>query len=221
MKYCTSFGIENHSIFESLPLEEKKELESKMIERTFKKGETVFRKGSIPEYVWLVKSGRVHLSHHFFQGFCQTVCVASRGDFFCCIPSLDLGRYTADALAAIDSILTGIPISSFHNLLGKHPRFLKDVLVFLCKRMRATEAKLCSQRVPVESRIAGVLIQLSPTYHDHIPMTRQEIADLAGTTVETTIRTLSDFRKKGWIHSRRGLIHVKNIRAIGALLHSD
>ena len=60
----------------------------------------------------------------------------------------------------------------------------------------------------VEQRIAGILIMLSSKFGPELPFTRQEIADMAGTTIETTIRTMTRFKENGIIKSTRGRITV-------------
>ena len=61
---------------------------------------------------------------------------------------------------------------------------------------------------PVERRVAQALLALRKKFGDSIPPTRQEIAELAGTTVETAIRTISRFQQEGWVRSNRGKVHL-------------
>jgi CRP/FNR family transcriptional regulator, nitrogen oxide reductase regulator len=67
----------------------------------------------------------------------------------------------------------------------------------------------------VERRVARVLLRMANTtgqrLHDGsvritVPLTRQDIADMAGTVVETAIRTMSKFQKQGLIETRDGHI---------------
>ena len=64
------------------------------------------------------------------------------------------------------------------------------------------------------------LIQLQKEHGDTLPFTKREIAELAATTVETTIRTISAFAKKGWVSSARGKITLKAPAEIKKLLES-
>ena len=69
----------------------------------------------------------------------------------------------------------------------------------------------------VERRIASVLLKLSEkagvadSEYSKIdfPLTRQEIGDMVGTTLETSIRTMSKFQKQGLVKSSRTHILVK------------
>jgi CRP/FNR family transcriptional regulator len=64
----------------------------------------------------------------------------------------------------------------------------------------------------VERRMAHILLKLADRVGRAdpegvlltIPLSRQDLADMAGTTLETTIRTMSRFRTEGLITTRRG-----------------
>jgi CRP/FNR family transcriptional regulator len=64
----------------------------------------------------------------------------------------------------------------------------------------------------VERRLAHILVKLADRVGRPdpegvlitIPLSRQDLADMAGTTLETAIRTISRFREQGWVKTRRG-----------------
>ncbi|MCL0066060.1 Crp/Fnr family transcriptional regulator [Dehalococcoidia bacterium] len=60
----------------------------------------------------------------------------------------------------------------------------------------------------VEQRIAGILVMLSGKIGPTIPFTRQEIADISGTTTETSIRVISRLKDRGIVSSNRGKITI-------------
>ncbi len=76
----------------------------------------------------------------------------------------------------------------------------------------------------MEQRIAGVLLMLHDKLGPELPFTRQEIADMSGTTVETAIRIMSRLTEEGIIKSTRGRIKVadgeklRRLRAIRRLM---
>jgi CRP/FNR family transcriptional regulator len=55
-----------------------------------------------------------------------------------------------------------------------------------------------------ERRLAQVLVGLSEKFGKTIPLTKHELAEMAGTTVETTIRLLSQLKRDGVLKSSRG-----------------
>ncbi|HLD78788.1 MAG TPA: Crp/Fnr family transcriptional regulator, partial [archaeon] len=170
----------------------------------YAKGETVFREGQPAESVCVVKEGRVHLMKFLEGGQASTTCVMTKGETFCCLPALDRKPYPADAVAAVDSVVVRIPTSAFHELLARNPTFLQDSLCLFCDRLRQVEQKSCMIYDSVERRLAQALLTLSKKFGNTIPLTKHELAELANTTVETTIRVLSHLKKDGIIKSSRG-----------------
>ena len=190
--------------FKRLPLIEQQRLASVSREKRYAKGETIFRAGDPADAVCIVKEGRVHLMKFLEGGQASTTCVMMPGETFCCLPALDQKPYPVDAVAAINSVIVRIPSSAFHELLQHHPAFLQDSLCLFCDRLRQVEHKSCMAYGSVEQRLAQALLTLSKKFGPTIPLTKHELAELASTTVETTIRVLSHLKKQGIIKSTRG-----------------
>jgi CRP-like cAMP-binding protein len=190
--------------FKRLTPSERQRLAAASREQRYAKGETVFREGDPAEAVYIVKEGRVHLMKFLEGGQASTTCVMTPGETFCCLPALDRRPYPVDAVAAVDSVVVRIPASAFHELLERNPAFLGDALCLFCDRLRAVEHKSCALYDAVDRRLAQALLTLSKKFGPTIPMTKHELAELAGTTVETAIRVLSQLRKQRVITSARG-----------------
>ena len=190
--------------FKSLSAAERQSLASASRETHYAKGETVFREGQPAEAVCLVKEGRVHLMKFLEGGQASTTCVMTGGDTFCCLPALDRQPYPADAVAAVDSVVVRIPTSAFHDLLQRNPTFLQRSLCLFCERLRQVEHRSCRVYDSVERRLAQSLLTLSKKFGSTIPLTKHELAELSNTTVETTIRVLSQLTKQGVLKSSRG-----------------
>lgn len=206
------------SPFKGLPLSARQELATVSVERRFEKGETIFREGQPSQSIWLLKAGRVHLVHHLVSGRLSTTCVIVPNELFCCLPALDQQAYPATSVAAEPSIVVQVPTARVHALMAQHPAFTERVLCTVCERMRQIEFKGCRAQDSVEQRVAQALLTLQKKFGSTIPLTRQEIADLVGTTVETTIRTLSHFQEQGWLRSSRGKIELLAPAALQQIL---
>ena len=190
--------------FKSLNPSDRRALASASRQTHYAKGETVFREGQPAEAVCIVKEGRVHLMKFLEGGQTSTTCVMAGGDTFCCLPALDRQPYPADAVAAVDSVIVRIPISAFHDLLQRNPAFLQRSLCLFCERLRQVEHRSCRVYDSVERRLAQALLTLAKKFGSTIPLTKHELAELANTTVETTIRVLSQLKKRGILKSSRG-----------------
>lgn len=204
--------------FKRLPASEQQRLAQVTREQRFAKGQTVFRAGQSSDAVWIVKTGRVHLMKFLADGKVSTTCVMTSGETFCCLPALDRKAYPTDAVAAEDSVVLRIPSEAFHQAMNRVPAFAQQALCLFCDRLRQVEHKSCMVYEPAESRLAQVLLTLSKKFGSIIPLTHQELAEIAGTTHETTTRTLNRFKQQGLIRSSRGKTTLVRPERLQALL---
>src|SRR5258708_23795791 len=69
------------------------------------------------------------------------------------------------------------------------------------------------------SRLAGKLLTLAQEFGDSIAVTRKELGEMAGTTVETAIRITREFEDAGWISLSRGRITIADRPALARPAH--
>ena len=200
--------LKQSDLFARLSARERERVASFSHERSYAKGEVIFHEGRPSDSVWLTIEGRVHLLHHQAEGRVQATCVMTPGETFCCLPALDQGVYPATAVAATKARVLQVPHHLFQEIIKSSPGLLQKTLCVFTGRLRQVEAKGCMIHDPVERRIAQALLALRKKFGDSIPLTRQEIAELAGTTVETAIRTISRFQQEGWVRSSRGKVQL-------------
>jgi CRP/FNR family transcriptional regulator len=190
--------------FKRLTPAQRRQLASTSREVPYAKGDCVFRAGDPADAVCIVKEGRVHLMRFLENGQASTTCVMTAGETFCCLPALDGKPYPVDAIAAVDSTVVRVPTSAFQSLLKESPNFLHDSLCLFCDRLRGIEQKSCMAYDSTERRLAQALVALSEKFGATIPLTKHELAEMAGTTVETAIRLLSQLKRSGVLKSARG-----------------
>lgn len=205
------------ALFKQLTPAQRSHLASVSREKKYAKGETVFREGEPSDAVCVVKEGRVHLMRFLDSGEASTTCVMALGETFCCLPALDGKPYPVDAVAAVDSTIVRIPTKAFHELMQQNPQFLQETLCHFCGRLREVEHKSCTMHDSVERRLAQTLVILHKKFGPTIPLTKHELAEMASTTVETTIRVLSQFKKDGLIKSSRGSTTVAKLEKLRTL----
>lgn len=193
-----------------LPQAERARLAQVARRKRLKKGETLFQAGQPCDTVWVVESGRMQLLSFSDGGRSSSRCLIGPREFFCCLPALDGGPYPADAVASVESTVIGFPRESFVRAMRAVPAFGEAITCLFCQRLRGMEAQGCLAVESVEKRVAEVLISLSRRFGASLPVTRQEVADLAGTTVETCIRVVSRFRERGWVAASRGKLTLRN-----------
>lgn len=199
-------------VLKSLPVDRLAEFEKKMIERKFQKGAPIFLEGDPAEYVWFVKEGHVKAVIHSAEGKDMTLCMVGANSMFgtcCCFGG---GQYPCNSMAETDTTVVAYPMRDFMELLERYPEMSKAVVRALSERLRQSKDMQVFEQESVEKRILHVLVGLVSEFGNTIPLTRREIAEMCGTTVETCIRTFSHLEKEGLVSSTRGKITVRNVR---------
>ena len=200
--------------FDRLPPAEVERLRAAGKLRQFEKGATLFEAGERTDRLYVVLSGRVRLGHLRADGSVRAVCIMQDTDTFCCLPAMDGGPYPVTATAAVDTTVLEIPGRLFRELLHAHPEFSSTALTQFCGRIRDAACESCSVLDEVPARLASRLLQLDRQFKGNIPLTRREIGELAGTTVETTIRCLKEFEAQGWVELGRSSVRVLDAAAL-------
>jgi CRP/FNR family transcriptional regulator len=184
----------------------------------FKKNETIFLEGDSSDWFYLVAEGEVKILKHTLMGKDIILELMSPGDIFGGVAVLDHKPFPASA-QAMESV-TAIRISrqNLLKILEEYPILKLEVVKYFSSRLRdahETLKNIATERV--EKRIASLLLKLSEKtgikeggYRKiDFPLTRQEISEMVGTTVETCIRTISKLQKKGMIKSSDNRIFIK------------
>jgi len=205
-------------LFRTLPQTELTNLATTCELRRFRKGETIFAEGQPAEAVWIVKRGWVSLVKGTPHGGPATIFAITPAEPVCGISAFEHGTYSATAIASTDTQLIKIPSEAFSRLLDHHPALARQVLAICCQRIRRMAEAISLAQAPVEQRIAYVLLRLRRTFGKTIPMTHQELARMVGTRWETSIRTLSIMKRRGWVASSRGRMTVLVPRRLQVLL---
>jgi CRP-like cAMP-binding protein len=173
-----------------------------------------FQEGETSDQVFVAQSGRVRIQHFRPDGTVRTVCMVGPGETFCCLPTLDGGPYPAAAVAAEPSVVLRMPGAIYRDLLEENPAFARTALKLFCGRLREAGCEGCAQADDVGSRVAGKILTLSDKFGDLVPITRKELAELAGTTVETAIRVTREFERQGWLSLARGRFRIVDRAAL-------
>ncbi|MGH7727052.1 MAG: Crp/Fnr family transcriptional regulator [Candidatus Eiseniibacteriota bacterium] len=206
--------LEKSYPFSTLPAAGVKDLVPHVSEESVPAGHMFFAEGEGTDIVFLLRKGRANIQHSRPDGSVRTVCVVGPGDTFCCLPALDGGTYPASAIAAEPSVVYRMPGPLFRGLVEQHPAFARAVLKQFCGRLREAGCEGCARADDAGSRIAGRLVGLMAKFGETIPLTRRELGEMAGTTVETAIRITREFEELGWLELGRNRIRVLDLAAL-------
>jgi CRP/FNR family transcriptional regulator len=115
--------------------------------------------------------------------------------------------------------LLSVTRTDFFTFLRDNPDLALEIITELGQRLREAQNTIRALAMErVEWRIARTLLMLSRKagvveadgVSIDLPLTRQDIADMAATTVETTIRVLSNFKKLGLVETEKGKIIIRD-----------
>lgn len=170
----------------------------------FDRGELVFAEGDASEFFVTIVSGRVKVFKSTPSGKEIILEVFGIGDPLGAVAAYEGTPYPASAMALEPTTCLRIARPDFFTLLEQNPSMVRGVLVGLTHRLVELTRRISELTGGrVESRFARMFLKLADQMGRDdqrgifIPMvlSRQELADLTGTTIETCIRIMSRWNK--------------------------
>jgi len=201
--------LQQSLIFSSLNKEQLAELAGIAIEHSFMPGESIFLEEDAPDRFYIVQEGKVKVLKHSSLGKEFIIAFFSPGEMFGEVAVFEDRPYPASAQAVVETKVLGINSRDFLAFLASHPTIALRIIGILGGRLRDAQNRLrdlAGERV--EQRLSTILLMLASKFGSTLPFTRQEIADMAGTTTETAIRVLSRLKGGGIVRSARGKIII-------------
>ena len=196
-------------IFSSLNEDELTELAGLAIERSLTPDEFVFWDGDAPDWFYIVAEGKVKVLKYSSLGKEFIIAFFGPGEMFGEVAVFENKPYPASAQAVAETKVVGIKREDFLSFLANRPQLTLRIINVLGGRLRDAQGRLrdiAGERV--EQRLASVLLMLSAKLGLTLPFTRQEIADMVGTTTETAIRVMSHLKDRGIIGTVRGKVII-------------
>ena len=197
-------------LFKRLSAEDRTRLAEHAKVRSYAKGETIFAEGDPSDFFFDITAGRVKIFKMTPTGKDVILEIFGAGDPLGAVAAY-MGRpFPASAVAIEDTTCLLIPRRAFFALIEQHPSLVRGLLLGLTFRLVELTnrlAELTGGRV--ESRFARFFLKLAETSGRSdrggtfiaMPLSRQELADLTGTTIETAIRIMSRWGKQNVVHT--------------------
>lgn len=187
------------------------------------RGETIWFRGSQVDFFGLVGVGFVKMVRSFSNGQEATAEIMGPGQLFGLLGVIEGQGCPLTARSVCHCWYLKVPKTSILPIFEERIIFKDQLLRRTTQRFRQNVdvlAKMASGRV--EERIALVLMLLSESYgregeggiEIQVPLTRQDIAEMAGTTVESTIRTMSRWQKEKVVKSDHMIVTIIDENAL-------
>ena len=167
----------------------------------FKRGEVVFHEGAMPQGVYVVCTGKVKIYKSSRTGQQLTTRVESPGDLLGQITLLaNDGAYTGTGEALEPSVVSMIDARTFYDYLARFPEASSALMRELARDVRRGENKARDIAFkPARGRLADTLLRMMTAkkpYPVVAGIKRRDLAEMAGLTIETTVRLLKDFEER-------------------------
>jgi len=191
-------------IFQDLSAEELNQIGQLARVRNYKKNMIVFMEGEPGEALYFVISGKVKISKTTDDGREQILHILQHGDVFAEVVLIDGGPYPASS-EVIEAGQIGMLLNNdVENLIRSNPEIALKLLRLMSKRLRMAQRQVRDLALKdTYGRLAAMLLMLGKEHGEEttdgikidLPLSRQELANLIGTTRETVTRILGDFKK--------------------------
>jgi CRP/FNR family transcriptional regulator, nitrogen oxide reductase regulator len=219
-------ALRRTTIFRRLSPEDRQRLAVVSILREFGKGDFLFSEGDPPDYLYTIVSGRVKVFKTTARGSDVILELFGPGDPVGAVAAYEARAYPASAVALESTTCLLIPRQAFFSLLETHPTMVRGLLVGVTHRLveltnRLTE--LSGGRV--EARLARFFLKLASDMGQKrqdgtfipLALSRQEIADMIGTTIETSIRIMSRWGRENVVRTEKDGFVVVDRAALEAV----
>ena len=218
-------AVRSLPMFRGLPAGDQDQIERIATLREVRKGEVLWNAGDEASSLHLIVQGRVKIVRHGAGGD-VILEIFGRGEPVGAVAVYNGIPYPASAIALEPSTLLIVPAREYLELIERHPEFARDLIRELTRLYLGLSRKVEDMRGQrVEVRIANLFLSLAErmgrprdgALEIPIALSRQEVADLVGTTVETAIRVLSRWGREGVLVTGEGRFLVPSPERLRAV----
>ncbi len=211
-------SLKQVSYFSSVPDDRLEALDKSIKWKCYKKGERVLNEGDPAEKIYFISTGRVKVVREFPDGKSAIMGIFGSGGTVAEIAVIDGKPYPASAVALEESKVGELSSSDFLKFIKNNPDTLVQLIIGLGARLRNFVENQSSLAVQsVEKRLARFLTNISEELGVEtddgilvtLPMTRQDLAEIIGTSFEVVERGLKKIREKKIIEVEGKRIIIK------------
>ncbi|MCC7416202.1 MAG: Crp/Fnr family transcriptional regulator [Acidobacteria bacterium] len=197
-------ALRRTTIFRRLSGDDRQRVAAVARVREFEKGQTLFAEGEPSDLLYTIVIGRVKVSKATVRGTDVILDIFGPGDPVGAVAVYEARPYPATATALESTTCLILPKQAFFGLLEGYPTLVRGLLLGLTHRLVELTNRLAElSGGRVEARIARLLLKLADQMGQTrgsevvipLALSRQEIADMVGTTIETSIRIMSRWGK--------------------------
>ena len=215
--------LANAELFSGLPRQSLDDIRERSYRKRFGAGEVVFRQDDPASNLFVVVMGQLRVAQSTADGQQVIIRYVGPGDLVGYSVLSSRERYANTVTAVEDSHLIGWSASSVGQLMAAHPGIALNALAIIGVRYQELQDRLRQHATEnVERRIAHAVLQLARQAGRRtaqgleiaFPVSRQDLAEMAGTTLHTVSRTMSAWEERNLVHSQRRRVVVTQSSAL-------
>ncbi|MDQ2720585.1 MAG: response regulator [Bacteroidota bacterium] len=191
-----------------------------------KKKQRIYSEGNHPHSLYYLNSGKIRTYKMNDNGKELTISLYNAGDFFGYNALLENSVYKETAETLEESEISSIGREDFEILINNNKKVAHKFIKLLAQNISEKEEQLINLAYnSLRKRVADAIITLLKKFKNEkqpdflIHISREDLAHIAGTTTESLIRTLSDFKNEKLIEAEAGYVKVLNEKKLITMLN--
>lgn len=191
--------------------------------RSYNENQEIFAEDEFAIFLPIVISGAIKMIRSPEVGKEVIIGIFRKGEMFAVPPVFDGGPYPASAIAIENTVLMQISREDFLKILHESAEFAFAVIGWMCEMLREKTSIIQNlATASPEHRVGNVLVKLARDRDSYFPVKiivrRQDIAEMASLTTETTIRVIRRFAEQNFLRIVHGKIIIDEIEPLQRFL---
>ncbi|NBA85924.1 response regulator [Emticicia sp. CRIBPO] len=189
--------------------------------RVYKKKSEIYREGDFPLYLFYVIKGKVKTYKTNDYGKELIINIFDKDEYLGYVDLLQESSYTESATAMEDCEICLIPKNDFNMLVHRNTQVTRKFMELLSKNIKSHEEQLIKLAYnSVRKRVAEALLKFHShlitdnTPNTYMKISREDLSNIAGTSLETAIRMLSDFKDEKLIDIETGKVKILHLEKL-------
>lgn len=219
-------GVRVLPIFAHLPPADFEEVYGAAARRSYRAGAAVFEQGDDATHFFVLLEGRLRVNQVTAEGQQVIVRIVNPGDLFGIAKALQRTDYPGTATAVAESVVLAWPMNRWSGFMGRFPSMAMSAMETMGGRLQEAQARLRELATEeVERRVAHAVLRLgeqSGRQEDDgiridFPVSKQDIAEMTGTTLHTVSRILTAWEHAGLVVGGRQKLLLKDVYRLGLI----
>ena len=211
------------AVFESLGANEIDDILRPATSRHYAQGDKVFEQGQTATQFFVLLHGRLRVTQVTSEGQQVVVRMVNPGDMFGIAKALQRIDYPGTATAVSDSVVLSWPMNLWSEFLQRYPGLAVSAMQTVGSRLLEAQQRLRELSTEeVERRVAHAVLRLANQsgkkeargLRIDFPVSKQDIAEMTGTTLHTVSRILSAWEAAGLVEGGRQKLLVLDPHAL-------